>query len=122
MLKHVSKESPLEACGLLAGVHDTVEAVLPVQNAAHSPVRFRMDSQEQYNAFEWIETNGLNLVGIYHSHPKGPLGVSASDIAEAAYAVVNIIWSLEASTWNAQGFWIESGRVSEVSLELTVSE
>jgi [CysO sulfur-carrier protein]-S-L-cysteine hydrolase len=122
MQKHVSMEAPLEACGLLAGVHNTVETVLPVQNAAQSPVKFRMDSQEQFNSFEWIEANRLDLVGIYHSHPMGPLAVSASDIAEAAYEVVNIIWSPVAGEWNARGFWIKSGRVSKVSIEFDVLE
>ena len=79
--------------GLLAGKQDSVETVLRVRNAEQSPVRFRMDAQEQYNAFEWIDASGLDLVGIFHSHPSGPETVSPTDIAEAAYEVVHVIWS-----------------------------
>jgi hypothetical protein len=54
MRRHVAAQAPLEACGLLAGKQDSVETVLRVRNAEQSPVRFRMDAQEQYNAFDWI--------------------------------------------------------------------
>ena len=115
---HVAEQAPLEACGLLAGKNDSVEAVLKVRNAAQSPVRFRMDPQEQYNAFEWIEANGLDLVGIYHSHPSGPEIASATDIAEAAYEVIHIIWSRVDETWSARAFWIEAGKATEGTLKI----
>jgi len=118
MHRHVTEQAPLEACGLLAGKKDSVEAVLEVRNAVQSPVRFRMDPQEQYNAFMWIEANELDLVGIYHSHPSGPETASPTDIAEAAYEVVHIIWSRTGRTWGARGFWIETGQVIEVTIQV----
>lgn len=118
MRRHVIAQAPLEACGLLAGKGDTVEAVLKVRNAEQSPVRFRMDPQEQFNAFEWIESKGLDLVGIYHSHPSGPETASVTDIAEAAYEVVHVIWSRTEHTWRARGFWIGAGEVTEVSIRI----
>jgi proteasome lid subunit RPN8/RPN11 len=117
MQHHVSEQIPLEACGLLAGKGDRVEAVLKVRNAAQSPVRFWMDPQEQYDAFMWIESNGLDLIGIYHSHPSGPETASATDIAEAAYEVVHVIWSRPGDTWSARGFWIEAGQATEVNIQ-----
>ncbi len=84
---------PLEACGLLAGRNGSVKKVLPVRNQAQSPVRFVMDPYEQLQAFEWIDSQELELVGIFHSHPAGPETVSATDIREAAYEVVHLVWS-----------------------------
>lgn len=121
MRRHIIALAPLEACGLLAGKQDTVEAVLRVRNAEKSPVRFRMDPQEQLNAFEWMEANGLDLIGIYHSHPSRPETASATDIAEAAYAVVHVIWSRLNRTWKARGVWIEAGTVTDVKIQI-VSE
>ena len=118
MRQHVAAQVPLEACGLLAGKQDSVETVLKMRNADQSPVRFHMDAQEQYNAFEWMDANGLDLVGIFHSHPSGPETVSPTDIAEAAYDVVHIIWSCPKRTWSARGFWIEKGQVTEVALQV----
>jgi len=118
MLKHVDQQVPLEACGLLAGKNDQVEKVIIVRNQAQSPVRFVMDPYEQLQAFNWIESNGLDLLGIFHSHPAGPETASATDIAEAAYEVVHLIWSRNQSQWQARGFWIENSRVTEVSLQI----
>jgi proteasome lid subunit RPN8/RPN11 len=118
MRLHVSAQAPLEACGLLAGKENSVEAVLRVRNADQSPVRFRMDAQEQYNAFEWIDAQGLDLVGIFHSHPSGPETVSPTDIVEAAYEVVHVIWSRVGRKWSARGFWIDKGQVTEVGLQV----
>jgi len=118
MRRHVMEQAPLEACGLLAGKGESVQAALAVRNAAQSPVRFRMDPQEQWQAFEWIEEQGLDLVGIFHSHPAGPETASVTDIAEAAYDVVQVIWAQANGVWAAHGFWIEAGQASEVALQV----
>jgi proteasome lid subunit RPN8/RPN11 len=118
MSQYVKAQAPLEACGMLAGKMDTVEAVLRVRNVEQSPVRFRMDPQEQYDAFMWMEANELDLIGIFHSHPTGPETVSPTDIAEAAYDVVNLIWSRTEGAWNARGFRIEDKKVTEVKLQI----
>lgn len=119
MYQHVESQAPLEACGLLAGKEDRVEKVIIVRNADQSPARFHMDPQEQYNAFNWMDVHGLDLVGIFHSHPTGPETASPTDIAEAAYQVVHVIWSREKQAWNARGFWIQKGKATEVDLQVT---
>ena len=118
MLQHVIRCAPLEACGLLAGKGKRVEIVLPMQNAAQSAVRFRLDPQEQWRAFQHIEAHGWELVGIYHSHPQGPTHLSPRDIIEAMYPVVNILWWWQEDNWHAGGFWIENREVSEVALQV----
>jgi proteasome lid subunit RPN8/RPN11 len=116
MLQHVEQHAPLESCGLLAGKNDRVEKVLIVRNQAQSPVRFVMDPYEQLEAFEWIESHGLDLLGIFHSHPAGPETASATDIAEAAYEVVSVIWSRTNGNWKARGFWLTDGQVINIPL------
>ena len=116
MLEHVRNHAPLEACGLLAGKNGQVKKMIVVRNQVQSPVRFVMDPYEQLQAFEWIESHELDLLGIFHSHPAGPEIASATDIAEAAYAVVSVIWSRNHNKWKARGFWIENGKVTDVSL------
>jgi [CysO sulfur-carrier protein]-S-L-cysteine hydrolase len=122
MRQHVAALAPLEACGLLAGTRDSVKTVLKVRNAEQSPVRFRMDAQEQYNAFQWMDAHGLDLVGIFHSHPSGPETVSPTDIAEAAYEAVHVVWSRTKRMWSARGFWIEGGQVTDVTLQMLANE
>lgn len=119
IVDHVNLHAPLEACGLLAGKNDTVEHVLFVTNQAQSPARFVMEPYEQLQAFDWIDSNGLDLLGIFHSHPAGPETASPTDIAEAAYEVIHVICSRRDGWWQLRGFWIADGKALEVAL-LTV--
>ncbi|MGZ9166599.1 MAG: Mov34/MPN/PAD-1 family protein [Anaerolineales bacterium] len=121
MLQHVEQNAPLEACGLLAGKNNSVKKVLLVRNQAQSPVRFVMDPYEQLDAFEWIDSHALDLVGIFHSHPAGPETASVTDIAEAAYEVVSVIWSRTRGEWQARGFWLAEGQAINVPLVVTVT-
>ncbi len=118
MLQHVADHVPLEACGLLAGKNERVEKVIPIRNQAQSPVRFVMDPYEQLRAFEWIDSQALELIGIFHSHPAGPETVSATDIREAAYEVVHVILSPAGNAWRMRGFWIEEGQAYEIPLTI----
>jgi proteasome lid subunit RPN8/RPN11 len=118
MIDHAVSCVPLEACGLLAGNHDRAKKMFIVKNQAQSPVRFVMDPYEQLKAFEWIESNGLELLGIFHSHPAGPETASPTDIAEAAYAVVHVILSPRGEGWVARGYWIQNGAADEADLQI----
>lgn len=120
MLAHVKEQAPLEACGLLSGRDDRVEKVYLVENQAKSPQRFVMDPLQQLRVFEEIEEHGLELAGIFHSHPAGPEAVSATDVEQAAYPVVHIVLAPQSGseTWSARGFWIENRVVTEVNLQI----
>ena len=121
MVAHVDAQLPLEACGLLAGKGSSVESVLVVANQAQNPVRFVMDPIGQLQAFEWIESQGLDLLGIFHSHPTGPETVSPTDIEDSAYSVVNVVLARVNGGWRARGFWIEGDGFEEVHLEVLQS-
>ena len=118
MRRYVAAQSPLEACGLLGGKNGIVESVLPVRNAVASKTRYRMEPRAQLRAFEQIEASGQELLAIFHSHPQGSSAPSPTDIREAAYPVVQIIWSPVGRRWRARGFWIELGRAAEVPLNV----
>lgn len=115
---YLNGHAPLEACGLLAGKNNRVEKVLFVRNQAQSPIRFVMDPYEQLKAFDWIDENGLDLLGIFHSHPSGPETASPTDIAEAAYDVIHLICSRKNDQWKLRGFWIENRKATEVTLQI----
>lgn len=118
MIEYVDAQAPMESCGLLAGRDSTVEKIFFVQNQAQSAVRYVMNPIEQLSAFEWIDSNGMDLLGIFHSHPTGPETVSPTDITEAAYAVVYVILSRMDKNWRARGFWIQDNDYTEAILEI----
>jgi proteasome lid subunit RPN8/RPN11 len=100
---------PEEGCGLLFGRAGRVERVVPIQNSLHSPVRFRLEPHAQLTAMQSADDQGLDLLAIYHSHPRGPKHPSPTDIEEAAYPqAAHLIWWREsAGRWNQQLFWLE---------------
>lgn len=105
MRGHVSSEYPLEACGLIGGLGARSKIVIPVSNVAASDVRFRMDPEEQIKAMLQIEQAGLSLIGIYHSHPAGPSGPSATDYREAAYPeAAYLVWFREGDHWSCEAY------------------
>lgn len=85
IIAHLHNCLPEEGCGLIAGTGTQTQAVLPVENCLHSPVRFQMAPSGQWFAFQEIESAGLDLLAIFHSHPHGPSHPSATDIAEFFY-------------------------------------
>ncbi len=118
MQRHINFIAPFEACGMLGGKDDVVELVLPVKNALESKTRFLMDPKAQLRAIQQIESEGLEILAIFHSHPKGPSSPSETDIAESRYPVANIIWAKTGRRWTARAFVIENGISEEIPLTI----
>lgn len=109
---------PEEGCGLLAGVNGLVSHHYPIENILHSPTAFEMDPLQQVNTMLALETQAMDLLAIYHSHPQGPSAPSETDIAQAYYpeAETIIVSLVDLATPAIRGFHIIDGLVSEVSL------
>jgi proteasome lid subunit RPN8/RPN11 len=123
MLEHVRSAKPNEACGLLAGKADTVHQVIPITNAIHSALRFRMDPRAQVEAMIQMEEDRHQLVGIYHSHPKGPSGPSARDRSEAAYPeAAYLIFSPRRGEWECHAFTMLPEGPGEIPIFLVGDE
>lgn len=127
MRADVSLRSTEEACGMLGGrlegnAYET-RLVIPTTNTLHSPIRYQIEPQEQLAAFLTFEAQGLELVGIYHSHPQGPPYPSATDIAEAYYPeVIYLIWVQQGDEWFCSGFTIRAGRVEPAAIYVVESD
>ena len=120
MLEHVNHLDPEEACGLAAGADRITTRVYPVENALHSPVRFRMEPQQQVDALLEMEEKGWDLLVIFHSHPNGPPVPSPTDIAGATFPeTVNLIWSKHTGDWTCRGFLIQEHKIKEIIVMVT---
>ena len=85
MVMHAVDQLPYEACGLLAGTDGSVARFYPTRNADHSRFTYRLDPTEQLRVFNDIEGQGLDLVGIFHSHTHTEAYPSPTDRAQAFY-------------------------------------
>jgi proteasome lid subunit RPN8/RPN11 len=78
---------PLEICGLLAGTktgdETKVEAVYPVESDDKSELTYSLNSIGYMRAVKDTEARGLEVVGIYHTHPATVAYPSVTDVARA---------------------------------------
>jgi proteasome lid subunit RPN8/RPN11 len=95
MIDHCVAALPDEACGMLALDGRRVVAVYPTGNQDASPVSYTVPPQEHYDALVDAESRGWVLGGVFHSHPRGPAAMSATDLAKVTdpawlYIVVSL--------------------------------
>lgn len=83
ILEHCVKGLPHEACGLIAGIKvgekKTVKKIYLLTNMDASSEHFSMDPKEQLASVKDARTNGLELLGNFHSHPESPSRPSEED-------------------------------------------
>ena len=118
MIAHALAERPLEACGLIAGRGEEALQFHPTRNALRSPVRYDVDPRDLLAATLAIEGAGLELWGIFHSHPATEAYPSPTDVRLAHYPDAHyLICSLrrpEAPVLRA--FRISGGAIREISI------
>lgn len=87
ILVHARRESPRECCGFLVGARRRVQFAVAARNALRSDVRYRIDPRFHFDLQRLLRsfTPGLEIIGTYHSHPKGRAIPSPSDLEQAYY-------------------------------------
>jgi proteasome lid subunit RPN8/RPN11 len=120
VIEHSKREVPNEACGILAGRNKRVERVFEMTNVEKSPVSFFMDGKEQLKVMKEIRNLGLEMAGIYHSHPSSPAYPSVHDVELAFYAEISyvIVSLLEDTNPLIRAFKIIDGKITEEELKI----
>lgn len=121
MLSHAREEYPNECCGLLAGRGTRVERLYRGRNVDQSPYTYQLDPQEQLHFFRDMDTTGLDLVGIYHSHTQSAAFPSTTDVArafypDAVYVIVGLRNGAPAESAEVRAFRIRDGQIIEEEL------
>lgn len=82
-IDHARTAWPAEICGLIGGHEHRLEHAVAVANIADPPAGqcgFHMDATGQFRATRAFEDEGLDITGVYHSHPHSAAVPSAQDI------------------------------------------
>jgi len=81
--REAKKVHPIEACAMLFGKMSQNKAVVEkvefAPNKLQSTVRFEIDPKKVAAAFTETEEEGLEFVGLFHSHPA-PAAPSSIDV------------------------------------------
>ena len=91
VVTHARTAAPAECCGVLGGAYGEERSQAATAREARnvSPVperEYEIDPEEQYELLTGIEDGGRDVVGFYHSHPRGPPRPSATDRTRATWA------------------------------------
>jgi proteasome lid subunit RPN8/RPN11 len=77
----------------LLGSEGLLEQASPAQNVSDDPrKRFEIDAQALIDAHRAARAGGPQVIGYYHSHPRGPAQPSAVDRAQAAHD--GAVWAI----------------------------
>ena len=113
---HCLRELPLEGCGLLVGdrASSTVVRVIPTGNAAQSSRLYSVDSRDFLRADRQAEADGLEIIGVFHSHTHTDPYPSPTDVSQAPdpgwhYVIV----SLRHQVPSVRSYRINLGEVTE---------
>lgn len=117
MIDHTRGCLPEEGCGFLIGHGNSARRFLPVPNALGSSREFQVEPQVLFNLFRDLRSSGEDLVGICHSHPKGPARPSDRDVAEACYpSAFHVIVSFGSPEPEIRAWRIDDGHVLEAEI------
>jgi proteasome lid subunit RPN8/RPN11 len=121
LLAEARRVPELECCGLLAGRDGVILAVFPARNSLASATAYEIAAAELFALFRRMRAEGLNHMGIYHSHPRGDNAPSPSDIEQAFYPdAVYFILSPQANAPRpVRAFRIADGEAREVTIYST---
>ena len=94
ILAHAWRDVPHEACGLLIGTVLTVTRLAPTANADDSATRYTIPAAQHFAAIRQARSDGLEVIGAYHSHPRSEAVPSPTDTATAFPGFVFVIAGL----------------------------
>ena len=110
-----------ECCGLLAGRDGIITRILPARNALESATAFEIAPAELFQLMRQIRGEDMEMLGIYHSHPRGENRPSPRDIESAFYseAAYFIVSPLADAAQPVRAFSIRDGRFTELQIEIS---
>ena len=110
-----------ECCGLLAGRDGIISASFSARNAHGNPATgYEIAPRELFQFMREMRAQDLQLLGIYHSHPRGENRPSRSDIEQAFYSDTPyfILSPLPDAPYPVRAFLIREEQVTEVTVEI----
>ena len=120
MITHAKEDAPNECCGIIAGDDGTAHKLYRAINAEASPYRYSVDPKDLLRIYRDLDSNGWDVLVIYHSHTQTAAYPSPTDVRLAAWDdAYYVIVSLENNDDPVvRAFRIKDGEVTEEELEI----
>jgi proteasome lid subunit RPN8/RPN11 len=121
ILNHARSNPEEECCGLLAGRDRAILQVFRARNAADRPAdAYELAPTEVFRIMREIRAARLEVLGIYHSHPRGDNQPSARDVERAYYphAAYFIVSPRVGAPKPIRAYSIRDGHWTELKIEI----
>jgi proteasome lid subunit RPN8/RPN11 len=111
---------PDEGCGLLLGRSEGVVLdVVPSANVAASAKVYEIDPKVLLRTFRRADDEGLEVIGVFHSHTHSPAYPSPTDIRQAPDPAWHyVLISLAVSPADVRSYSILQGEVTEEDVQV----
>jgi [CysO sulfur-carrier protein]-S-L-cysteine hydrolase len=120
VVEHAQRDAPDECVGVVSSRDGEAVDVHPLENLAHSPLRFEVGADLARLAMR-LDDEGLDYGAIYHSHTRTAPYPSQTDINFSVNwpgTLWIIVGTVGGGDPEVRTFRIEDGQVHEVALEV----
>ena len=131
MVAHAEAVFPNECCGAMLGANDgetkNVTVALPLDNVHQGPqaTRYELRPEDLLKAEKEARSRGMDLIGIFHSHPDHEAYFSTTDLKNSCPWYSFVVLSVKAGRYDhAKSFLpnMEQTEAPEEALELPATD
>jgi len=118
IIEQTRQAQPNECCGVIIGEGMSAEQVVAIQNIADDPKHhYHMDDKALVEVIFQVQRQNLEVIGVYHSHPRTEPIPSQEDIRLANYPdMAYVIASLKGGEARLSAWSILRDRVAPIEL------
>ncbi|MBS1856532.1 MAG: M67 family metallopeptidase [Acidobacteria bacterium] len=112
MVAHARKTYPNECCGAMLGTTDgetkQVRAAIALENAFEGAqaARYELRPEDLLAADRAARARGMDLIGIYHSHPDCDAYFSATDLKNSCPWYSFVVLSIQKGDFHHANSWL----------------
>lgn len=123
MVEHAQKAYPDECCGAMLGTADgqtkTVRIALPLENAYEGArrARYELRPEDLFYAEREGRKVGMDLIGIFHSHPDCRAYFSETDLRNSCPWYSFVVLSIRDGRFDHANSWLPNMERTEAAEE-----
>jgi proteasome lid subunit RPN8/RPN11 len=113
MVKHAQSTYPNECCGAMLGATDDdgvkiVAEAVALENAHEGPqqARYELRPEDLLAAERAARQRGMDLIGIYHSHPDADAYFSETDLKNSCPWYSFVVLSIKKGAFDHANSWL----------------
>ena len=123
MVAHAQKTYPNECCGAMLGTSDgdnkTVSVAMVLDNVSQGSqaARYELRPEDLLKADREARARGLDMIGIYHSHPDCAAYFSETDLKNSCPWYSFVVLSVQKGSFDHANSWLPNAEQTHAEKE-----